>query len=122
MSVIYGGLADTLVALHLAFVAFATLGGLLVLRWPRLAWGHIPVVVWAVAVEWLNLICPLTPLEQHLRALAGRAAYEGGFIEHYVLPLLYPSSLTRSLQITLGALVVVINVAVYARLWYLRYR
>ena len=120
----YGILADVSVVAHLAFVGFVGLGGALVLRWNWLAWVHVPSIVWAVLVEWLNLVCPLTLWEQRLRELAGQSvglnAEEGGFIAHYLVPLLYPPGLTRPLQIALGALVITINVAVYARLWHLR--
>jgi hypothetical protein len=107
-------LADAVVVLHLAFVAFAVLGGLLVLRWPRVAWGHVPAAIWAALVELAGWICPLTPLEQWLRARAGSTAYTGDFIDHYVLPVLYPDWLTRPTQVALGLLVVALNVGVYA--------
>jgi hypothetical protein len=106
-------LADAVVVLHVAFVAFAVLGGLLVLRWPRVAWGHAPAAIWAALVELAGWICPLTPLEQWLRARSGTTAYSGDFIDHYVLPVLYPDWLTRPTQVALGLLVVAINVAVY---------
>lgn len=115
----YGLLADVTVVAHLVFIGFVALGGLLVLRWNRLAWLHVPCAIWAVLVEWLNLLCPLTPWEQHLRQLAGEHGYQGGFIEHYLVPLIYPASLTRPLQIVLGSMVVAINVVAYARLWFL---
>ena len=120
MTCMYGILADATLIVHLMFIGFVTLGGLLVWRWHWLAWAHIPATAWAVTVEWLNLLCPLTPWEQHFRELAGRAVYQGDFIEHYLRPLLYPSGLTRSLQILLGAILIAINVAIYARLWFLR--
>ena len=106
--------ADLIVVVHIAFVLFAVLGGLLVLRWRRLAWVHVPAALWAAAIEFAGWICPLTPLENRLRARAGAGVYEGGFIEHYLLPLLYPDALTRRLQILLGLLVVGLNVAIYA--------
>lgn len=109
-------LADAVLALHLAFVAFVVLGGLLVLRWPRLAWVHLPAAAWGALLEFGGWYCPLTPLEKHLRMLGGGAGYEGGFIAHYLLPMLYPQGLTRSAQVALGLLVVVVNVAIYARL------
>ncbi|MDH3643842.1 MAG: DUF2784 domain-containing protein [Gammaproteobacteria bacterium] len=120
MTYLYGILADATLIAHLMFIAFVTLGGFLVWRWHWLAWAHIPAIGWAVAVEWLNLLCPLTPWEQHFRHLAGRAVYSGDFIDHYVRSLLYPSGLTRSLQMLLGAILIAINVAVYLRLWFLR--
>ncbi|MGD2120355.1 MAG: DUF2784 domain-containing protein [Gemmatimonadota bacterium] len=111
-------LADVTVALHLAFVAFVALGGLLVLWRGRLAIVHVPAAVWGVLIELGGWVCPLTPLEVHLRSLGGQAGYEGGFVEHYLLPVLYPSGLTRGHQIWLGVLVGAVNLAVYGlALW-----
>jgi hypothetical protein len=119
----YRLLADLTLFLHAGFVAFVMLGGLLVSRWPRVAWIHLPAVLWGAGIEFLGGICPLTPLENHWRQLAGGQGYSGGFVEHYVVPVLYPDALTRRAQFVLGALVVVINVAVYGRaLWRLRRR
>lgn len=109
-------LADAVLLLHLAFVVFVVLGGLLVLRWPRLAWAHLPAAAWGALIEFAGWYCPLTPLEQRLRMLGGEAGYEGGFIAHYLLPMLYPQGLTRSAQVVLGLVVVVVNAAIYARL------
>ena len=109
-----GFLADVLVVLHLLFVAFVGLGGLLVLRWPWVAWVHLPAAVWGVGIELTGGICPLTPLEQELRRRAGEAAYQGDFVSHYLLPVLYPAGLTRGAQLGLAALVVGVNLAVYA--------
>lgn len=106
-------LADAVVLLHLGFVLFVVLGGLLVLRWPRLAWAHVPAALWGGAIELGGWICPLTPLENELRERAGAATYEGGFVEHYLLPLLYPAALDRDLQTALGIGVLVLNAAVY---------
>lgn len=110
----YRLLADTVIVIHAAFVAFVVLGGLVVLRWPRMAWAHVPAAIWGALIEFLGWICPLTPLENALRERAGQSGYSGGFIEHYVLHTLYPDGLTRHVQFTLGALVIVINVAAYA--------
>jgi hypothetical protein len=109
----YRAAADAILVTHLAFVLFAVFGALLILRWPRLAWLHIPAVVWAAFVEFNGTICPLTPLEVILRRQAGEAGYAGGFIDHYFMPLLYPEGLTRDTQTILGAIVVVINAAIY---------
>jgi hypothetical protein len=109
----YRAAADAILVAHFAFVLFAVLGAFLVLRWPRLAWLHIPAVVWAAFVEFSGTICPLTPLEVILRGQAGEAGYAGGFIEHYVVSLLYPEGLARDTQTILGAIVVVINAAIY---------
>ena len=110
---LYQALADTVVLAHVAFVVFIIFGGLLVLRWRRLAWAHVPAAMWGVAIEWLGWECPLTPLENWLWAQGGERGYAGGFVEHYVVPLLYPASLTRELQLALGAFVLVINLAIY---------
>ncbi|MCZ6719624.1 MAG: DUF2784 domain-containing protein [Gammaproteobacteria bacterium] len=110
---VYQALADVIVLVHLGFVVFAALGGFLVLRWTRCAWIHIPTVMWAAWIEFAGWICPLTPLENWLRGRAGAQDYSGGFIEHYIIPLLYPTALTRELQITLGVLVVIVNLAIY---------
>ncbi len=108
--------ANLVLVLHFAFVCFVVLGGFLVFRRPRLAWLHLPAVIWGAAVEYLGWFCPLTPLENYLRRSAGQEGYPGGFIEHYLLPLLYPGELTREVQIVLGTLVVVVNLAIYGRL------
>jgi len=113
----YRLLADVVLLTHAAFVAFVMLGGLLVLRWPRLAWLHLPVVAWGAGIEFTGGICPLTPLENHWRALAHEQGYSGGFVEHYVFGLLYPAGLTPSVQIALGLLVLVVNGAIYAWVW-----
>jgi hypothetical protein len=114
---LYGVLADLTAVVHFAFVVGVVFGGLLVLRWPRAAWVHIPIALWGVAIEWGGWICPLTPLENHLRRLAGEGGYEGGFVERYVLAALYPEGLTRELQFVLGAAVLVLNLAVYTLVW-----
>ena len=109
----YRAAADAILVTHFAFVLFAVFGALLILRWRRIAWLHIPAVVWAAFVEFSGTICPLTPLEVILRGQAGEAGYAGGFIEHYVVSLLYPEGLARDTQTILGAIVVVINAAIY---------
>jgi len=114
--VIYRFLADAVLVLHLAFIVFVVLGGLVVLRRPGLAWGHLPAVVWAAATEFFGIICPLTPFENRMRALGGDAGYGGGFIEQYLTACIYPAGLTREVQFLLGALVLIINVAVYLKL------
>lgn len=110
----YRILADVLVLLHLAFVLFVVAGGFLALRRPRILWLHAPAAIWGVLIELQGWICPLTPLENRLRRLGGQAGYEGGFTEHYVVPLLYPAELDRSLQVWLGILVAGLNLCVYA--------
>ncbi|QBY54646.1 MULTISPECIES: DUF2784 domain-containing protein [Cupriavidus] len=110
-------LADLVVIVHGLFIVFVVAGGLLVLRWPRLAWVHLPAAAWGVLIEWSGWICPLTPLENALRRAAGEAGYSGGFIERYLLPLIYPPGLTPAVQLWLGLVVLVVNVAVYAVWW-----
>ena len=109
----YRLLADFLVLTHFAFVLFVLLGGLLALRFPRMAWVHLPAAAWGAAIEFAGWICPLTPWEQSLRRLGGEAGYSGGFIEHYLIPVLYPSGLTPSVQVVLGVIVVAVNLVVY---------
>ncbi len=110
---LYRCLADAVLLAHLLFVVFVVAGGLVVLRWPRVAWLHVPAALWGVVVEWSGALCPLTPLEVALRRAGGEAGYGGGFVEHYVWPVLYPAALTRGSQLVLGALVVAINVIIY---------
>ena len=105
--------ADAVVLLHLGFVLFVVAGGLLVFRWRWVALLHLPAVVWAVLLEFYGWLCPLTPLELSLRESGGQAGYSGGFVEHYILPVLYPAELDTTLQVALGSIVIVINVAVY---------
>ncbi len=114
---IWRALADAVLVAHLAFILFVVLGGLLVLRWPRLAWLHLPVVLWGAAIEFFGWICPLTPLEKWLRVAGGESGYPGGFIAHYLLPLIYPAGLTRNVQLVLGSLVMSVNLVVYVALW-----
>ncbi len=109
----YRAAADAILVAHLAFVLFVVFGAFLVLRWPRLAWLHIPAVVWAAFIEFSGTICPLTPLEVALRQRAGQAGYGGGFVDHYVVSLLYPEGLTQNTQAVLGAVLVAINAAIY---------
>ncbi len=117
---LYGLLADLVVIVHLGFVTFVMLGALLTLRWPRIIWLHLPAAVWGAYVEIAGRICPLTPLEIWLRQRGGEAGYADGFVEHYLLPLLYPGSLTAEVQQLLGAAVVLINTVLYTWLWYRR--
>ncbi len=112
---VYHALAELIVVLHFGFLLFVVLGGLLLFRWRRLAWVHLPAALWGVLIEFGGWICPLTPLENHFRRLAGQAGYEGGFIAHYVTAALYPEGLTRGTQVVLGVLVLALNVTVYLR-------
>jgi len=110
----YRVLADGILIVHLLFILFVLFGGLLALRRRLWIWVHLPAALWAVLLECFGWLCPLTPLENHLRAAAGQEGTSGGFIEHYLLPAIYPSGLTRSVQVGLALLVVAVNVAVYA--------
>lgn len=109
-------LADLLVVLHLAFAAFVIFGGFLAWKWRWAMLVHLPALAWGFWVETSGRTCPLTPLENHLRALAGQAGYQGGFLEHYLVPLLYPPGLTRPDQWTLAALLLAINIVAYGAL------
>jgi hypothetical protein len=113
-------LADLTVLVHVAFVVFALGGGLLAARWPRVVWLHLPAAAWAVLVELTGRVCPLTPLENWLRARGGGATYSASFVEEYLLPVLYPASLSRELQWVLAGVVVAANGLAYA--WVLRRR
>lgn len=107
-------LADATVVVHFLFVLFVAFGGLLVLRQPRLAWLHLPAAGWGVLVEFAGWACPLTPLENWLRQRGGGPTYASPFIEHYIVPVLYPASLTVELRWVLGGLALAINAVVYA--------
>ena len=109
--------ADAVLVGHLAFVAFVLVGGLLVMH--RRIWAalHLPAVAWGAFAELSGTLCPLTPLENSLRRSAGEAGYDGGFIEHYLIPLIYPPGLTPRIQFLLGLVVLAVNLAVYALAW-----
>ena len=109
----YSALADAVLVLHFAFVLFVVFGGLLVLRWTRVAWAHIPAAVWGVAIEFGGWICPLTPLENELRSRGGEGTYHGDFIARYLLPVIYPEGLTRDAQVVLGLAALLLNAAIY---------
>jgi hypothetical protein len=118
---LYRFLADLVLALHLCFILFVVMGALLAVRWPRIAWVHVPACVWAAALEFFGLLCPLTPLENALRRAGGAADYTGGFVEHYVAPLVYPPGLTPGLQFLLGGLVLLINGGLYGYVFWSRW-
>jgi hypothetical protein len=115
-------LADGLVVAHLAFIVFVAAGGALVLRWPRCALLHLPAVAWGVYAEATATVCPLTPLENLWRHRAGEGGYAGGFVEHYLIPLIYPAGLTPALQLGVAVAVVAVNAGVYGVAWRLRRR
>lgn len=109
-------LANLVVVLHLAFVAFAVFGGFLAWRWRPVVFAQLPALAWGCWIELSGRICPLTPLENMLRHRAGMAGYSGGFIEHYILPVLYPAGLTTSIQWWLAGLLLTVNLVAYGGL------
>ena len=109
----YGILANIVVWIHLAFVVFVVLGAGLVIWRRRMLWLHLPAVFWVIWIEFSGKLCPLTPLENWLRIRAGQGGYRGGFVEHYLMPVLYPVGLTRNIQILMGLLVIITNTALY---------
>jgi len=117
----YRILAEMVIGIHLCFVLFVALGGLLVLHWRALMWVHIPAAVWGVLIEFAGWICPLTPLENDLRRLSGEAGYRSDFIQHYLMSILYPEALTREVQIILGCVALSVNLFIYWRIFF-RYR
>lgn len=117
----WGVLAEVVVFLHFCFVLFVLFGGALALRWPKAVWIHLPAAAWGALISFAGWICPLTPLEKWLRRQGGAAGYEGGFVEHYILPVLYPRALTHEIQIALGFIVILLNVVIYRQV-YRRYR
>jgi hypothetical protein len=115
---LYRVLANFVVVVHFAYILFAVLGGLLVLKWKRCAWIHVPAALWAALIAFADWVCPLTPLENRLRESGGAVGYSSTFIEHYILPVLYPIALTRRLQIAMGLFVLALNLGLYG--WVLR--
>ncbi len=111
----YGLLADAVVALHAGFILFALLGGALLVRFPKLVWLHVPALAWGSWIAASGNICPLTPLENRYRTLAGAGDYSGGFIDHYLTPVIYPEGLTRGTQAVYGGLLVAVNLVLYWR-------
>lgn len=118
----YKLLADSVMLLHFAFILFAVLGALLVARWPRLAWLHLPAALWAVGISLYGGVCPLTPLENRLRALAGEAGYSESFVQHYIGALIYPGEITPVTGVMLGVAVLLINLGLYLRVLKRRHR
>lgn len=114
---VYRFLADAVLVLHLLFLLLVGFGGLLVLRWPRVAWLHLPAAFWGAAIAIVGWTCPLTPLENRLREGAGQTGYEGGFIEHYLMPLIYVEGLAGPMYVALGFAVIIVNVAIYTWAW-----
>ncbi len=116
----FQAVADLVVLVHLAFIVFVVLGGVLALRWRWIAWVHLPALLWSALLEFCGWMCPLTPLENWLRRAGGASGYSGGFVEQYVLPIVYPAALTREAQVALGLVLCLINAAIYFRLWQVR--
>lgn len=114
----YGLAADAVMALHFSFVLFVTLGGIAVWRWPWVAVLHLPAFIWGVLVVANRWICPLTPLEQRLRAASGEQGYDTGFIAHYIEPLVYPEGMPYTVKMFLAGLLTVLNVSLYWHAWY----
>jgi Protein of Unknown function (DUF2784) len=112
--------ADIVLIIHTLFIVFVIFGGLFVLKWHNVMWGHIPCAIWGVFIELFGWICPLTYLENYLREIGGASPYESSFIQHYLLPVIYPPGLTTDIQILLGVIVIVINLIIYSIVW--RYR
>jgi len=116
---LYSVVANLLMIVHFWFVLFVILGGLLLFWWPRLAFVHLPAAAWGVMIELNHWICPLTPLEQNMRRAAGQEGYTGGFIDHYINPLIYPEGLTPQIQQILGISVLLLNAVIYG-IWLLQ--
>jgi hypothetical protein len=110
---VYAVGAGLVVLVHLSFVLFVAAGALLGLKWPRAMWGHLPAVAWAAYIEFSGGICPLTPLENELRARAGLDYYGGDFVARYLFPVLYPGGLTREAQLVIGLVVLAVNLGLY---------
>jgi hypothetical protein len=117
---VYGNLATLVVLFHFAFILFVMFGGILALWWRWAPWVHIPCFLWGSWIEISGGICPLTPLENRLRRAAGESEYFGSFIEHYILPVMYPGALAREVQLALAVGLVLLNVSIYA--WVIRRR
>ncbi len=111
---LYGVGADAVTLLHAVFIAFVVAGGLLVWRWPRVAWLHLPAAAWGALVELMAWSCPLTPLEDALRRAAGEAGYTDGFVERWIVPAIYPAGLAPPTQLELGVFVIGVNLLLYA--------
>jgi len=118
MKMSYRLMADIVVVTHFAFTIFVLLGGILAIWWRKVIWLHIPAAVWGALIEFAGWICPLTPLENRLRVKGGEAGYPGGFVEEYVLPVIYPAGLTREIQIILGIFVITVNLVIYWKVFH----
>ena len=110
---IYSFLADLLVLFHMVFILYVMAGALLIFKWPKTLWLHLPSCFWGMTVEFTGWICPLTPLEIQLRRLAGKEEYTGSFIEQYLIPIIYPIGLNQEIQMVLGGTVLIVNLSLY---------
>ena len=117
----YSLLADAVIVIHFLFILFVVAGGLLILRWPRMVWLHLPATGWGAFIEFAGWICPLTPLENHLRRLGGEVPYTGDFVVQYLVPVIYPAGLTATAQYLLGGLVIALNLLIYGYIFYRRF-
>jgi hypothetical protein len=115
MKMVYRYLADAVALLHLAFIVFVMLGALLLLRWPKLMWLHLPAAIWGAAIEFAGWFCPLTRLENWLLRRAGESGYDGGFVAHYIFAVIYPNGLTRGIEVALGVIVLAVNIGLYVK-------
>jgi Protein of Unknown function (DUF2784) len=118
----YSILTNIVLVLHFGFVLFVLFGGLLILKWPKVIWLHLPAVSWGAVIEFTGWICPLTPLEHWLRTRGGESSPAGDFVARYLLSILYPEALTNNIQVMLGVLVLLVNLAVYGCLWQRNHR
>ena len=115
---LYQTLATSVVLFHFAFILFVVFGGFLVLRWPGLKWIHLPVAVWGTAIEIGGFICPLMTIENAFLRRAGAAGYDGGFIAHYIISVIYPKGLTRGMEFAIAVFVIVVNAAIYRKVFH----
>ena len=109
--------ANALALIHFAFILFVVFGGLLLLKWPRMMWLHVPAAVWGALIEFAGWYCPLTSMENAMLRRAGEAGYTDGFVAHYIFRLIYPAGLTRGLEIAIGVFVLLVNVSVYVKVF-----
>jgi hypothetical protein len=109
--------ANALALIHFAFIAFVIFGGLLLLKWPKVMWLHVPAAVWGALIEFAGWYCPLTSMENAMLRRAGQSGYSDGFVAHYLFRVIYPAGLTRGLEIAIGVFVLVVNVSVYVRVF-----
>jgi hypothetical protein len=113
---LYRFAADAVMVIHFTFILFVLFGGIAVLKWPKLVWVHLPAATWGILIEFFGWWCPLTKWENRFLRLAGEAGYDGGFVSHYIMPVIYPPGLTRGLEIAIGIFVLLFNAAIYARI------